>query len=103
MEDFCLYVSTVCSWGLSTSQCFSFARCAAVHPGYGFLSENAEFVESMEKAGVAFLGPTSETMRLFSRKHTAREFAISAGVPVLPGTFCPQEGSKIAKIVGIVL
>lgn len=60
-------------------------RCAAVHPGYGFLSENAEFVESMEAAGVAFLGPTAGTMRMFSRKHTAREFAISANVPVLPG------------------
>lgn len=60
-------------------------RCVAVHPGYGFLSENAEFVEDMEKAGVAFLGPTANTMRMFSRKHTAREFAISAKVPVLPG------------------
>jgi len=57
-----------------------------VHPGYGFLSENAEFVEEMEAAGVAFLGPTADTMRMFSRKHTAREFAISAQVPVLPGT-----------------
>lgn len=57
-----------------------------MHPGYGFLSESAEFVEAIEKAGVAFLGPTSATMRMFSRKHTAREFAISADVPVLPGT-----------------
>lgn len=60
-------------------------RCKAVHPGYGFLSENAEFVESCESAGVAFLGPTAATMRMFSRKHTAREFAQSANVPVLPG------------------
>ena len=57
----------------------------AVHPGYGFLSESAEFVEGMEKAGVAFLGPTADTMRMFSRKHTAREFAVQANVPVLPG------------------
>lgn len=56
-----------------------------MHPGYGFLSESAEFVEGMEEAGVSFLGPTAETMRKFSRKHTAREFAISADVPVLPG------------------
>lgn len=60
-------------------------RCVAVHPGYGFLSESADFVESIEQAGIAFLGPASETMRMFSRKHTAREFAISADVPVLPG------------------
>ncbi len=56
-----------------------------MHPGYGFLSENADFVDSCEKAGVAFLGPTGATMRMFSRKHTAREFAQNANVPVLPG------------------
>ena len=42
-------------------------------------------MEAVEKAGIAFLGPTSDTMRMFSRKHTAREFAIGAKVPVLPG------------------
>jgi biotin carboxylase len=42
-------------------------------------------VEACEKAGIAFLGPTAATMRMFSRKHTAREFAQSANVPVLPG------------------
>ena len=59
--------------------------CVAVHPGYGFLSESAEFVEACEAAGLEFLGPTSATMRMFSRKHTAREFAQGASVPVLPG------------------
>ena len=66
-------------------------RCCAVHPGYGFLSENADFVDSCERAGVAFLGPTGATMRMFSRKHTAREFAQGAGVPVLPGAR-PRQG-----------
>ena len=56
-----------------------------MHPGYGFLSENAEFVDACEGAGIAFLGPTAATMRMFSRKHTAREFAQNANVPVLPG------------------
>ena len=65
-------------------------RCCAVHPGYGFLSENAEFVDSCEAAGVAFLGPTGATMRMFSRKHTAREFAQNANVPVLPGALLGQ-------------
>ena len=60
-------------------------RCKACHPGYGFLSENVDFVEALEGKGVAFLGPTADTMRMFARKHTAREFAESADVPVLPG------------------
>ena len=60
-------------------------RCAAVHPGYGFLSENVDFVEACESKGIAFLGPTADTMRMFSRKHTAREFAAGAQCPVLPG------------------
>ncbi|KAK9905055.1 hypothetical protein WJX75_008745 [Coccomyxa subellipsoidea] len=72
--------------------------CKAVHPGYGFLSENAEFVESCESAGVAFLGPTAATMRMFSRKHTAREFAQSANVPVLPGsTIVTSEEEAVAE------
>lgn len=42
-------------------------------------------MEAIEKAGIAFLGPTSATMKMFSRKHTAREFAVASNVPVLPG------------------
>ena len=56
-----------------------------MHPGYGFLSENVDFVEACEARGIAFLGPTADTMRMFSRKHTAREFAANADCPVLPG------------------
>ena len=56
-----------------------------MHPGYGFLSENVDFVEACESKGIAFLGPTADTMRMFSRKHTAREFAAGAQCPVLPG------------------
>ena len=58
----------------------------AVHPGYGFLSENADFAESCEAAGLAFVGPTPEQMRVFGLKHTARDLAERAGVPLLPGT-----------------
>ena len=58
----------------------------AIHPGYGFLSENARFVELCEAAGLVFLGPTPEQMRLFGLKHTARALARDAGVPLLPGT-----------------
>ena len=60
-------------------------RCVACHPGYGFLSENADFLSALEERGVAFLGPTADTMRMFSRKHTARQYAQEAGIPVLPG------------------
>ncbi len=58
----------------------------AIHPGYGFLSENAEFAEACERAGFAFLGPTPAQMRAFGLKHTAREIAKANGVPLLPGT-----------------
>ncbi len=49
-------------------------------PGYGFLSENPEFAEACEAAGIAFIGPTSATMRMFSQKHTARALAEEAEV-----------------------
>jgi urea carboxylase len=58
----------------------------AIHPGYGFLSENAEFAEEAEKAGLAFIGPTPDQIRKFGLKHTARELAEQANVPLLPGT-----------------
>ncbi len=58
----------------------------AVHPGYGFLSENADFSEACERAGIAFVGPTAEQIRRFGLKHTSREIAEKCGVPLLPGT-----------------
>jgi urea carboxylase len=62
------------------------AGAQAIHPGYGFLSENAQFVELCEAAGLAFIGPTAQQMRTFGLKHTARALASEAGVPLLPGT-----------------
>jgi urea carboxylase len=58
----------------------------AIHPGYGFLSENPAFAEACEAAGIAFIGPTPQQMRDFGLKHTARELAEKNGVPLLPGT-----------------
>jgi urea carboxylase len=58
----------------------------AIHPGYGFLSENAAFAEQCAAAGVAFIGPTPDQMRRFGLKHTAREIAEQNGVPLLPGS-----------------
>ena len=58
----------------------------AIHPGYGFLSENAAFAEACEAAGIAFVGPTPEQLRVFGLKHTARALARQQGVPLLEGT-----------------
>ncbi|MDX5392984.1 MAG: urea carboxylase [Caulobacteraceae bacterium] len=58
----------------------------AIHPGYGFLSENAAFAEACEAAGIAFIGPTAENIRAFGLKHTARDLAQTHGVPLAPGT-----------------
>lgn len=58
----------------------------AIHPGYGFLSENAEFVQRCEAAGIAFIGPRPDQMVDFGLKHRARELAEAAGVPLLPGS-----------------
>ncbi len=58
----------------------------AIHPGYGFLSENPEFAEACDAAGIAFIGPTAAQMRAFGLKHTARDIARQCGVPLLPGS-----------------
>jgi len=58
----------------------------AIHPGYGFLSENASFAARCRELGIAFIGPTPEQMETFGLKHSARAVAEKAGVPMLPGT-----------------
>nr|MEE4267415.1 biotin carboxylase N-terminal domain-containing protein [Candidatus Krumholzibacteria bacterium] len=58
----------------------------AIHPGYGFLSENGPFSKAVEAAGMAFIGPTAESMDLMGDKLSARRKMRAAGVPVVPGT-----------------
>jgi len=58
----------------------------AIHPGYGFLSENAKFAEACGENGIVFIGPTPQQMRDFGLKHTARQIASENGIPMLPGT-----------------
>ena len=57
----------------------------AIHPGYGFLSENAEFVEACDAAGIKFIGPTADSMRNLGDKVSARQIMEQAGVPIVPG------------------
>ena len=58
----------------------------AIHPGYGFLSENASFAQACDERGLCFLGPTPQQMRDFGLKHSARALAEASGLPLLPGT-----------------
>ncbi|MCA9686805.1 MAG: acetyl-CoA carboxylase biotin carboxylase subunit [Myxococcales bacterium] len=66
----------------------------AVHPGYGFLSERAEFANAVQKCGMTFIGPDPEHMRVMGDKVRARETMIAAGVPVLPGTGVLTSGEE---------
>jgi pyruvate carboxylase subunit A len=75
-----------------------------IHPGYGFLSENAEFARLCEDSGIAFIGPSPEAIRLMGNKVQAREIARKAGVPIVPGTDAgvtnPTEAVSFAERVG---
>lgn len=66
----------------------------AVHPGYGFLAENAEFVSRCEKEGLVFIGPDSYAMRIMGNKTAARNKMVEAGVPIIPGTLKALENEQ---------
>ena len=77
----------------------------AIHPGYGFLSENADFAERVEKSGFQFIGPTAESIRIMGDKVSAKQAMIKAGVPCVPGSEGelpddPATIKRIAKSVG---
>ncbi len=76
----------------------------AIHPGYGFLSENPEFAEACAREGIIFIGPQPETMRKLGNKVAARNLAISVGVPVMPATdplpYDDEEIKRLAREVG---
>ena len=64
----------------------------AIHPGYGFLSENADFAEMVEKSGFIFIGPSADTIRLLGDKVSAKRAMKRAGVPCVPGSMAPKPG-----------
>ena len=76
----------------------------AIHPGYGFLAESPEFAEACAEAGITFVGPSPETMRKLGNKVSARELAVSVGVPVVPATdplpSDPQKLKELAAKIG---
>ncbi|HUB85838.1 MAG TPA: biotin carboxylase N-terminal domain-containing protein, partial [Rhizomicrobium sp.] len=94
---------------LDIDQIVAIAREAgadAVHPGYGFLAENAEFARACAKAGITFVGPTPEALELFGDKHRARELAQVVKVPVMPGThggITLAEARKFLESTGAIM
>src|SRR5215831_3696996 len=77
----------------------------AIHPGYGFLSESADFAERVEKSGFTFIGPTPEAIRIMGDKVSAKQAMIKSGVPCVPGSDGalpedPKEAIKAARAIG---
>jgi pyruvate carboxylase len=75
------------------------AGADAIHPGYGFLSENPDFADACTAAGIVFIGPRAQSMRTLGNKVAARELATSVGVPVMPATAAlPHDGAEIKRL-----
>src|SRR5207253_10628337 len=77
--------------------------CDAIHPGYGFLSENPALPEACEAAGIVFIGPPASAMRAMGSKTAARAKMAEAGVPIVPGASCASadEALAAARIIGL--
>src|SRR5215510_8490551 len=80
------------------------SKADAIHPGYGFLSENAAFAQACEDAGLTFIGPSPKSMALMGSKVEARKAVAKYGVPMIPGTMDPlrdaQEARRLAQSIG---
>jgi pyruvate carboxylase len=91
---------------LSISEIIRVAKMSgadAIHPGYGLLSENPDFVDACEEAGIKFIGPKAKTMRQLGDKASARRVAMEAGVPVVPATeVLPDDMNEVRKMAAEV-
>ena len=80
------------------------SNCDAIHPGYGFLSENADFVSKVEEHGFVFIGPTAEHIRLMGDKIAAKQAVMDAGIPVVPGSKgaveTVEDAAEVAEEIG---
>ena len=105
-EAVCLGEALAAETYLSFEKVISAAKktgAEAIHPGYGFLSENLDFAAACEQAGIAFVGPRAEQISAFGLKHTARALAERSGVPLLPGSGLltdAEDAVAQAKVIG---
>ncbi|MCC7509813.1 MAG: acetyl-CoA carboxylase biotin carboxylase subunit [Planctomycetes bacterium] len=106
-EKYCIGPAPSIKSYLDISRIMAAAEVAdvdAIHPGYGFLSENAHFAEVCQSSGISFIGPSPEAIRLLGNKAKARELAVKVGVPLLPGTkelvADDKEAIEIANDIG---
>ncbi|MGH1470637.1 MAG: urea carboxylase [Cellvibrionaceae bacterium] len=105
-EAYCLGEGAATDTYLNEKKLFAIiqqSKANAVHPGYGFLSENPDFVEQCESKNIVFIGPTAEQMRTFGLKHTARDIAQKNNVPLLLGTdllLSLEEAEQAAQRIG---
>ncbi|MBT8461055.1 MAG: acetyl-CoA carboxylase biotin carboxylase subunit [Gemmatimonadetes bacterium] len=106
-EDVCIGPAAPAQSYLNISSVISAAEITgaeAVHPGYGFLAENASFAEALQECRIGWIGPLAESIRLMGDKSKARQTAVEAGVPVVPGSSEPitraEDAKKLAAKVG---
>jgi urea carboxylase len=104
-ESWCLGPPPAAESYLQQERILQIARdsgAQAIHPGYGFLAENAAFAQACEAAGIAFIGPTVEQISAFGLKHTARALAAAQGLPLLPGSgLLPDLETVLAAAQGL--
>ena len=106
-EDVCIGPARSADSYLNIPQIIAAAEITgaeAIHPGYGFLAENAEFAEICARSGITFIGPSADQIRAMGDKATARRTMLAAGVPVVPGSEGevgdPEEAARIARDIG---